>query len=161
MDETGETGETNETDETLKNDEIGHLTLELLVNKTQYNKIIHKMNPIKLKEREIYFNKIKQYKTPIMSIFEKIMKNPEEVITTDINESLELFIKTCIKHLELDNVKEIQYIDDVELREEGEDNNDEEEEEEEDETLFGQMNNNTKSYWGEKIHKNKYSYLNT
>jgi hypothetical protein len=148
VDKTNETTETTEEpqEDTIENTEINNLTLELLVNKSHYTKILHKINPAKFKERKEYFDKINQHKEVLLSMFETLLHHPEEIITRDINESFDCFVKTGIKHLEIKSI-----------RKKGHHSDDEEDEDfSEDETMFGTIEDTSKSLWGEKIKKTKY-----
>jgi hypothetical protein len=127
--------------ESTENNEMNHLTMELLVNKNHYSKILHKINPTKFKEREIYIDKIKQHKYEILSIFENLLDSPQETITRDLNDSFDIFIKTCIKHLEIRELDDFRKYDDA--------MND-------NEVLFGSeeiKQDSSKSFWGQKIGK--------
>jgi len=129
-------------DQTIENTEINNLTMELLVNKNQYNKILYKVNPAKFKERQLYFDKINENKKTIFSMFETLLNDPRETITRDINNSFDAFVKTCLKHLE---IKELSSLISDEVDEE--------------EMLFGTIDDPlTKSLWGEKIKKTNYSF---
>lgn len=135
-----------------ENSEINSLSMELLVNKSQYNKILFKLNPSKFKERQKYYDNINQYKTKIQSIFTTLLDEPNKTITREINSSFDSFILTCIKHLEISKIHETREFGNE--RDEGKD----------DDVLFDNDNmfdgsKMNHSLWGEQIKKEKYSYL--
>jgi hypothetical protein len=109
------------------------------VNKNHYSKILHKINPTKFRERETYIDKIKLHKSTILSIFENLLNSPQETITRDLNDSFDIFIKTCIKHLEIRDLDEFRRYDDAMK---------------DDEVLFEEeIKDSSKSFWGQKIGK--------
>ena len=80
---------------------IDKLTLELLINKSQYKKYIQKTDPHKHSETQIYLGKIIKYQNKIEHLFLSLLENPEMQITTDINNDFSNFVKTCIQYFEL------------------------------------------------------------
>lgn len=135
------------------NQDIDKLTLELLINKNQYNKYLSQTNPEKYKQHREHLDKISKYRGKIHSMFSQLMENPEKQITTKINESFDHFVRTCINHFEM---KELDY-----------QTSHEKEVEDDDDVLFGNCesssNNETDSLidtsyasgslWGKKIKK--------
>jgi len=135
------------------NESIDKLTLELLINKNQYNKYLSQTNPEKYKQHREHLDKISKYRGKIHSMFSQLMENPEKQITTKINESFDHFARTCMNHFEM---KELDY-----------QTSQEEEVEDDDDVLFGKCesssNNETDSLidtsyasgslWGKKIKK--------
>ena len=79
---------------------LDKLTLELLINKTQYKKYIQQTDPKKHSEMQLYLGKIKKYQNKIEHIFLSLLENPEIQITTDINTDFTHFVKTCIQYFE-------------------------------------------------------------
>jgi hypothetical protein len=125
---------------------IDKLTLELLINKSQYKKYVQKTDPAKYSENQIYLEKIERYRYKIEQMFSTLMENPEQQITTDVNREFSFFMKTCIQYFEL-----------KEMENTSQDHNGDHID---DETLFGNMNNNNdadaasnSSLWGNKIQK--------
>lgn len=141
-----------EQDNNQENNEINALSMELLVNKTQYNKILFRLNPSKFKERQKYYNNIEKHKPSILNLFTTLLNCPSETITREINNSFDSFIMTCIKHLEISNIQDSQR---------GNDGNNGDKD-----VLFDSDNmfdgsELTRSLWGEEIKKSKYSYLDS
>jgi hypothetical protein len=137
--------ESNES-ESLRNMEIDNLTLELLVNKNQYNKILLKTNPTKFKERQQYMKKILFFKDDILSIANHLIEHPEEPVAHDISQSFDEFVKKSIQYLETKNMKT---------------HSQKQTEEDDDLTLFktSSMEDTAGSLWGKKI--NKFNYLDS
>ena len=133
------------------NEIIDKLTLELLINKNQYNKYLSQTNPEKYKQHREHLDKIAKYSGKIYSMFSQLLENPEKQITTKINESFDHFVRTCINHFEM---KELDYKTSFEK----------EEEDDVDDVMFGNCETNEKdplidtsyassSLWGKKIKK--------
>lgn len=80
---------------------IDKITLELLINKTQYNKYIQKTDPYKYNETQLYLDQMRKHKNNIEHMFLSLLENPEMQITTDINNDFSNFVKTCIQYFEL------------------------------------------------------------
>ena len=80
---------------------IDKLTLELLINKSQYKKYVQKTDPHKHSETQIYLGKIIKYQNKIEQLFLSLLENPEMQITADINNDFSNFVKTCIQYFEL------------------------------------------------------------
>jgi hypothetical protein len=122
---------------------IDKLTLELLINKSQYKKYVQKNDPTKYSENQVYLGKIERYRYKIEHLFSSLLENPDQQITTDINRDFTYFVKTCIQYFELkeiDNMTEDRNGDPID-----------------EETLFGDIDNDTpsssSSFWGTKINK--------
>jgi len=80
---------------------IDKLTLELLINKSQYNKYVQKTDPHKHNETQLYLDQLKKHKNKIEHVFLSLLENPEMQITPDINNDFTHFVKTCIQYFEL------------------------------------------------------------
>jgi hypothetical protein len=131
---------------TVPSNPIDKVTLEFLMNKTQYKKYVSKTNPTKHIQNEIYLNKVYNYKTQILEMTKDLLKNPESQITLDVNESFENYMKTLIRYFE---TKEMEKSDNDTMFEKIDDSSNkdyivrepEPEEETEEESI-------KKSYWG-------------
>jgi hypothetical protein len=122
---------------------IDKLTLELLINKSQYKKYVQKNDPAKYSENQVYLGKIQKYSYKIEQLFSSLLENPDQQITTDVNREFTHFVKTCIQYFEL---KEMECV--------AEDHNGDPID---DETLFGTIDDSvassSSSLWGHKIKK--------
>jgi hypothetical protein len=144
--------------ETVKNEYIDKLTLELLINKTHYNKYLSKSDPKKYDEYKEYKSKLRKYAVDIIDITSQLIEDPKKMYSNDIEESFNSYVKSIVKYFE---IKEIQ-----EANTQSEYNND-------DEVIFTKFDNNNnesdntyensdhmKSYWGkEKVVKKPSSYV--
>jgi hypothetical protein len=129
---------------------IDKLTLELLINKTQYNKYIKQTNPNRFTEEQAYLGKINKYKHKIEKMFSTLLNNSDTQITNDIHTDFTTFIKTCIHYFDM---KEM------------ENENTYQKEDPDEDVLFGNMDtyvseelreplsNNSSSFYGKKINK--------
>ena len=141
--------------ETIKNEYIDKLTLELLINKTHYNKYLSKSDPKKYDEYKEYKAKLRKYAIDIIDITSQLIEDPKKMYSNDIEESFHAYVKSIIKYFE---IKEIQ------------DANTHSEYNNEDEVIFTKFDNGTnqsdentdqmKSYWGkEKVVKKPSSFV--
>jgi hypothetical protein len=133
------------------NEDIDKLTLELLINKNQYNKYLSQTNPEKYKQHREHLDKIAKYRGKIHSMFSQLLENPDKQITTNVNEDFDHFVRTCINHFEM---KEFDY-----------QTSHEKEVEDDDDVMFGNCESVTEneslldtsyasgSLWGKKIKK--------
>jgi hypothetical protein len=143
---------------------IDKMTLELLMNKTQYNKYISKTDPKKRREIDEYLNNITKYRRSISELTMQLLEEPNKPITNEVNEVFEHYVKTLIRYFKM---KEIESANDFNS------NNDEQ-----DDILFGNIDDNNdydnddddenfkddtvlmNSYWGKhKIIKKKPSKM--
>lgn len=127
---------------------IDKLTLELLINKSQYKKYVQKNDPAKYSENQMYLGKMDRYRYKIEQMFSSLLENPDQQITTDINRDFTYFVKTCIQYFELKDMENM-----------AEDHNGDPVD---NETLFGDIDNvglslsssqQSSSFWGTKINK--------
>ena len=88
-------------------DGIDKLTLELLMNKTNYNKYIEKTNPEKHKEQREFHQKIKKYGPQIQGLTRRFLENPDYQINLEMNTMLEEYARTFIKYLEMKDLEKI------------------------------------------------------
>ena len=148
----------------IQNEMIDKVTLELLMNKSHYQRYIAQNDPAKHDEYVKHNALIKKYKHQIISITNDLLSSPTKQITIDVNEAYNNYVKTVIKHFQS---KEFENISN---------HNDSDED-----VLFGNMdetdnivdtdadeNNNNianepimKSFWGgNRVVKQKYKNIN-
>lgn len=82
-------------------DDIEKMTLELLINKNQYNKYLSKEDPRKFGEHQEYLEKIAKFKGKILNLSKQFLENPEKSFNLEMDEMFIIFAKTCIKYLEM------------------------------------------------------------
>lgn len=93
-------------DNTTQNDEpnnefIDNITLELLMNKGQYNKYISKKHPEKYEKVKELQEKIYKYKYDIIDLTKELLENPEKEITNEVNDIFEAYAKKLIHYFEM------------------------------------------------------------
>jgi len=82
-------------------EDIDKLTLELLMNKSNYQKYLNNTNPQRAEENIIHKEKLRKYSQQIVEQSKKYLDNPDSFqITLEINEMMETFGKTWIKYFE-------------------------------------------------------------
>lgn len=138
---------------------IDKMTMELLMNKSKYNKYIAKTDPKRYDDQQKEADKIRKYATRIATLTEELLEDPHKSIQSDINECFMNYVKTCIYHFETKDYEQKGIKDSYEKDDDdGED------------TMFGDdcnndndvnSDNNTEdtrdkrgsSYWGKSITK--------
>jgi len=84
---------------------IDKLTLELLMNKTNYNKYMEKTNPEKHKEQREFHQKIKKFGPRIQHLTRRFLENPDFQINLEMDDMLEGYARTFIKYLEMKDLE--------------------------------------------------------
>ena len=130
------------------NQHVDKLTLELLINKSQYNKYLSKSDPKTYEENMDHHRKINKYKEKIMKITNDYCNNPNTQITTHLDDMFNDYVRSCIQYFEM---KELENIDDSSSNAADED------------TLFMNIDEKddnakepTKSFWGKGARKTNY-----
>jgi hypothetical protein len=135
----------------LTNQFVDKVTLELLMNKNHYNRYISQSDPKKHQEYLEHLEKIKKYKNAIMNTTKDFLDNSNHMVTTEVNEAYDYYVKTLIRHFDC---KRIECFEDFNI-------------EKDDDVLFGNMDENSeeeeqtpmKSYWGKhKVQKKSSSF---
>ena len=97
MSELREPDEPTEMAEPMNN--IDKLTLELLINKSQYKKYVQKNDPVKYSENQIYLGKITKYRYKIEKLFSDLLENPEkQIMVLAHNRELLVYLYEAIHH---------------------------------------------------------------
>ena len=107
-------------------DGIDKLTLELLMNKAQYNKYISIKDPSKYAELQEHQEKVAKYRDIIMQITDGYLDDRNKQNSTELDETFSNYIKSCIRFIEMKKLE------------------DEPKYEKEVDVMFGP----TKSFWG-------------
>ena len=150
---------------------LDKITLELLINKNQYNKYLVKEDPKKYELHKKYLETIQKYKSKILKITKNFVENPEFSLNLEMNEMFEIYFKTFIRYFEMQEV-ELQNFYNMDSKKEDEDimfgkiDEVENENESEDEEYEDQKNKNDfkldealifnktmNSFWGKNIKK--------
>jgi hypothetical protein len=122
----------SEENESTTNGFIDKLTLELLMNKNHYNRYLSQNDPKKHIEHLEHLEKVKKYRNAIIDITNSFLDNPNNQVTTEVNDAYDYYIRTLVRHLEYKKIE----------------NNDDD-----DEVLFGDMEKEsyqepaTQSFW--------------
>ena len=127
--------------------EFDKLTLQMFSNKTQYKKYLAKTDPVKYSAQQEYIDKIAKNREKINSMFMVLIENPEKQITTDINESFDQFIKSCLNHFHMEKLAKMHDQDKDDYDTSSDDDNDES-------TIAAPST----SYWGSSVIKKPSAY---
>jgi hypothetical protein len=123
------------------NDHIDKLTLELLLNKNHYSKYLSKTDPEKYEKHKEYKAKLRKYSVDIIDITSRLIENPKDGISTEVEEGFDIYMKSLIRYFEM---KELENTNEYNQNNE---NND-------DDMLFGAIDEEpkepsaSKSFWG-------------
>lgn len=87
------------------NEFIDNITLELLMNKGQYNKYISKSHPEKYEKVKEFQEKLYKYKYDIIDLTKDLLENPEKEITNEVNNIFEAYAKKLIHFFEMKEIE--------------------------------------------------------
>jgi hypothetical protein len=99
---------------TTKSMDLDKLTLELLMNKTNYKKYVEKTDPKKFDERQQFLARVRKYRRRILSMTEDYLENPDIQVSLDMNQALDDYMKSAIRYLEDVDIQS-RDLDDIEL----------------------------------------------
>ena len=85
----------------IQNEMIDKVTLDLLMNKSHYQRYIAQNDPAKHDEYMKHHTLIKKYKHQIISITNELLSSPTKQITVYVNEAYNNYVKTLIKHFQV------------------------------------------------------------
>jgi len=80
--------------------DLDKLTLELLMNKTNYKKYIEKTDPKKFIERQDFLARVRKYRRRILALTEEYLENPDTGVSLDMNQAFDDYVKSAIRYLE-------------------------------------------------------------
>ena len=95
----------NTQNEEMNNEFIDNITLELLMNKGQYNKYISKKHPEKYEKVREFQEKLYKYKYDIIDLTKDLVENPEKEISVEVNEMFEAYVKKLIHFFEMKEIE--------------------------------------------------------
>ena len=104
-DEDNETIEQHDEPE-VKNEYIDKLTLELFMNRNNYNKYLAKTDPKKFDSQREYKMKLKKYMVEIIDITSELIENPENTPNSEIGGIFMDYSKSIIKFLEMKELEQ-------------------------------------------------------
>lgn len=82
-------------------DGIDKLTLELLMNKSQYNKYLAIKDPNKYEEVQQHLEKVAKYRDRIMQITDQYCENQNAQKSIELDEAFSNYLKSCIRFIEM------------------------------------------------------------
>lgn len=85
----------------LKNEYIDKLTLELFMNRNNYNKYLAKNDPVKYDKLKEYKIKLKKYMVEIIDITSELIMDPEHPPNSEISDAFSDYSKSIIKYLDM------------------------------------------------------------
>jgi hypothetical protein len=112
---------------------VDKITLELLMNKAQYNKYLAIKDPNKYEEVQQHLEKVAKYRDRIMQITDEYCENQNTQNSIELDEAFSNYLKSCIRFIEMKELEaEPKYERDME------------------DAIFERCDNNTpmKSFWG-------------
>lgn len=114
MEEEGTAEVTAEVTATTKSMDLDKLTLELLMNKTNYKRYIEKTDPKKFDERQTFLARVRKYRGRILSLTEDYLENPDIQISLDMNQAFDDYMKSAIRYLEDQDIQS-RPLEDIQL----------------------------------------------
>jgi hypothetical protein len=85
---------------------IDKITLELLMNKSQYNKYLSIKDPSKYEEHQQHLEKVVKYRDQIMEITHEYCEDHTTQKSLELNEAFSDYVKSCIKYIEMKELEE-------------------------------------------------------
>ena len=80
---------------------IDKITLELLMNKAQYNKYLAIKDPNKYEEVQQHLEKVAKYRNRIMQITDEYCENQNTQNSIELDEAFSNYLKSCIRFIEM------------------------------------------------------------
>ena len=80
---------------------IDKITLELLMNKAQYNKYLAIKDPNKYEEVQQHLEKVAKYRDRIMQITDEYCENHNTQNSIELDEAFSNYLKSCIRFIEM------------------------------------------------------------
>ena len=99
---------------TTKSMDLDKLTLELLMNKTNYKKYVEKTDPKRFDERQQFLARVRKYRRRILCLTEDYLENPDIQVSLDMNQALDDYMKSAIRYLEDTDIQS-RDLDDIQL----------------------------------------------
>ena len=90
---------------------IDKITLELLMNKSQYSKYLAINNPRKYNELQEHLAKVAQYRDRIMQITHDYCEDHATQNSVDLNDAFSNYVKSCIRFIEMKELENQRIID--------------------------------------------------
>ena len=71
---------------------VDQITLELLMNKSQYHKFVSKNNPDEFNKIQSQYDEIDQYKDSILELTEELLTNRYKSVSTEVNDLFDGYV---------------------------------------------------------------------
>lgn len=84
---------------------VDQVTLELLVNKSQYHKLVSKNNPEEGHKIQSHYNEITKYKDIILELTEELLTNRYKNVSTEVNDLFDGYVKAVINHYKMKEIE--------------------------------------------------------
>jgi len=94
---------------------IDKLTMELLLNKTNYQKYLQKTDPQKHAEHQEFLSKITDFRDGILEMTTELLDNPKKMYTNEVGDAFDQYVQTLIKYLEIEKANAANSEDDVDV----------------------------------------------
>ncbi len=95
-------------------DGVDKITLELLMNKSQYTKYLSVKDPAKYEELQQHLEKVAKYKDQIMEITHEYCEDHTTQKSLELNDAFSDYVKSCIKFIEMKEFEEEPKTQDIE-----------------------------------------------
>jgi hypothetical protein len=86
---------------TNSNDTIDQVTLELLMNKQQFQKYKKQQFPEEYTKDQQYLADLETHKDTVIELTTHLLNNPYDPISNDVNEMFEQYCKCLIRHFKM------------------------------------------------------------
>jgi hypothetical protein len=81
---------------------IDQITLELLLNKSAYQKYLSKTDPEKHNEYQEFVKKIRRFKTNILEMTENMIDSQKHQYTNEVSDAFDNYVRALVKHIEIE-----------------------------------------------------------
>ena len=140
--------------------DFDQLSMEMLMNKSQYDKYLSKTNPAESNARKKFHKSIKRHKPEILKLTKQFLDDPTTDFNLSVNAILENYAKTVIQYIEMKSIDnktnggcyENDYDEGESKSDESEEDNDSGEEDTANSDTYI-PNRRVESFWGKQINK--------
>lgn len=84
---------------------VDQITLELLMNKSQYHKFVSKNNPDEFHKIQDHYDEIDNYQDDILGITKELLTNRYKNVSTEVNELFDGYVKALINHFKMKEIE--------------------------------------------------------
>jgi hypothetical protein len=98
---------------TPSNAYVDKVTLELLLNKTNYQKYLSKTDPQKHAEHQEFLSKTAEFRDEILEMTTELLDNPKKMYTNEVGGAFDQYVQILIKYLEIEKANSTTGEDDV------------------------------------------------